>query len=104
MKSLMEFCLERRNKNGFLEPLKAIGFYWLGRRITKNRRVSFEQNALARSLEAMAVSAEIAGEKDDQKQYEKLAVDLKTKLFDVFWDKKENVMKHQRIDGKCRIL
>ena len=32
----------------------------------------------------------------------KLAADLKTKLFDVFWDKKENVMKHQRIDGKMQ--
>ena len=57
---------------------------------------------LARSLEAMAVSAKIAGENEDQKQYQKLSEDLKTKLFDVFWDKKENVMKHQRIDGKMQ--
>lgn len=103
MKSLMEFCLERRNKNGFLEPLEGDWVFidWADG-LPKTGEVSFEQMLLARSLEAMAVSAKIAGESEDQKQYEKLAADLKTKLFDVFWDKKENVMKHQRIDGKMQ--
>ncbi|HET8829855.1 MAG TPA: alpha-rhamnosidase [Pelobium sp.] len=103
MKSLMEFCLERRNKNGFLEPLEGDWVFidWANG-LPKTGEVSFEQMLLARSLEAMAVSAEIAGKNEDQKQYQKLAEDLKTKLFDVFWDKKENVMKHQRIDGKVQ--
>ncbi|MFD2163850.1 alpha-L-rhamnosidase C-terminal domain-containing protein [Paradesertivirga mongoliensis] len=103
MKSLMDFCLGRRNKNGFLEPLEGDWVFidWANG-LPKTGEVSFEQMLLARSLEAMAVSAEIAGEKDDQKEYQKLASDLKTKLFDVFWDKKENVMKHQRIDGKMQ--
>lgn len=103
MKSLMEFCLNRRNKNGFLEPLEGDWVFidWANG-LPKTGEVSFEQMLLARSLEAMAVSAEIAGENEDQKQYQKLAEDLKTKLFDVFWDKKENVMKHQRIDGKMQ--
>ncbi|MFC0780177.1 family 78 glycoside hydrolase catalytic domain [Flavobacterium sp. HJSW_4] len=103
MKSLMDFCLERRNKNGFLEPLEGDWVFidWADG-LPKTGEVSFEQMLLARSLEAMAVSAEIAGKNDDQKQYQKLAADLKTSLFDVFWDKKENVMKHQRIDGKMQ--
>ncbi|HTN19936.1 MAG TPA: alpha-L-rhamnosidase C-terminal domain-containing protein [Pelobium sp.] len=103
MKSLMDFCLKRRNKNGFLEPLEGDWVFidWANG-LPKTGEVSFEQMLLARSLEAMAVSAKIAGENDDQKTYQKLAGDLKTKLFDVFWDKKENVMKHQRIDGKVQ--
>jgi hypothetical protein len=57
---------------------------------------------LVRSLEAIAVSAEIAGELEDHEQYQKLAYDLKGKLFDAFWDKEESVMKHQRIDGEVQ--
>ena len=57
---------------------------------------------LARSLEAMAVSAGIAGENEDQKQYQKLADDLKEMLFEVFWDEEEGVMKHQRLNGKMQ--
>ncbi|MEN3323142.1 amylo-alpha-1,6-glucosidase [Mariniflexile soesokkakense] len=103
MKSLMEFCLGRRNDNGFLEPLEGDWVFidWADG-LPKTGEVSFEQMLLARSLEAMAVSAEIAGETGDQKNYQKLADDLKAKLFDVFWDEKENVMKHQRIDGKMQ--
>ncbi|WP_220699419.1 alpha-L-rhamnosidase-related protein [Pelobium manganitolerans] len=103
MKSLMEFCLERRNKSGFLEPLEGDWVFidWANG-LPKTGEVSFEQMLLARSLEAMSVSAGIAGKNDDQKYYQNLAEDLKTRLFDVFWDKKENVMKHQRIDGKVQ--
>lgn len=103
MKSLMEFCLGRRNENGFLEPLEGDWVFidWADG-LPKTGEVSFEQMLLARSLEAMAVSAKIAGEVEDQKEYQKLADDLKAKLFEVFWDKDENVMKHQRIDGKMQ--
>jgi len=103
MKTLMDFCLNRRNTNGFLEPLEGDWVFidWADG-LPKTGEVSFEQMLLARSLEAMAVSAEIAGEHEDQKQYQKLADNLKEKLFDVFWDEKENVMKHQRIDGKMQ--
>ncbi|MFD0990046.1 alpha-rhamnosidase [Mariniflexile jejuense] len=103
MKTLMDYCLGRRNKNGFLEPLEGDWVFidWADG-LPKTGEVSFEQMLLVRSLEAMAVSAEIASETEDQKLYQKLANDLKTKLFDVFWDEKENIMKHQRIDGKIQ--
>ena len=103
MKTLMDYCLGRRNKNGFLEPLEGDWVFidWADG-LPKTGEVSFEQMLLVRSLEAMAISADIASESEDQKHYHKLADDLKTKLFDVFWDEKENVMKHQRIDGKIQ--
>ncbi|WP_435132756.1 alpha-rhamnosidase [Formosa sp. A9] len=103
MKSLMEYCLGRRNKNGFLEPLEGDWVFidWADG-LPKTGEVSFEQMLLVRSLEAMAVSAEIAGESEDYKAYKNLAEDLKTKLFDIFWDEAENVMKHQRVDGEIQ--
>jgi len=103
MKTLMEYCLGRRNKNGFLEPLEGDWVFidW-AEGLPKTGEVSFEQMLLARSLEAMVISAEISGEDEDQKYYQELADDLKEKLFDVFWDDNENVMKHQRIDGKVQ--
>ncbi len=103
MKSLMDFCLDRRNENGFLEPLEGDWVFidWADG-LPKNGEVSFEQMLLARSLEAMAVSAGIAGENEDQKQYQKLADDLKEMLFEVFWDEEEGVMKHQRLNGKMQ--
>ncbi|MEL0456035.1 amylo-alpha-1,6-glucosidase [Flavobacteriaceae bacterium SZ-1-7] len=103
MKSLMEYCLGRRNQKGFLEPLEGDWVFidWADG-LPKTGEVSFEQMLLLRSLEAMTVSAEIAGEDEDQNKYRKLANDLKLKLFDVFWDDEENVMKHHRIDGQIQ--
>ena len=47
MKSLMEFCLERRNKNGFLEPLEGDWVFidWANG-LPKTGEVSFEQMLL----------------------------------------------------------
>ncbi|MBD0823759.1 alpha-rhamnosidase [Aestuariibaculum marinum] len=103
MKSLMEFCLERRNDNGFLEPLEGDWVFidWADG-LPKTGETSFEQMLLARSLEAMAVSAEIAGKQDDFKKYQTLSDDLKAKLFDIFWDEEQGVMKHQRVDGEMQ--
>nr|WP_245758627.1 amylo-alpha-1,6-glucosidase [Zunongwangia mangrovi] len=103
MKSLMEFVLGRRNEAGFLEPLEGDWVFidWADG-LPKTGEVSFEQMLLARSLEAMAKSAEIAGEKSDQTKYENLAADMQKKLFEVFWDEQNQVMKHQRIDGEMQ--
>lgn len=103
MKTLMEFCLGRRNKDGFLEPLEGDWVFidWADG-LPKTGEVSFEQMLLARSLEAMAVSAKIAGREEDQKRYATLAEEMKKKLFDVFWDEENQVMLHQRIDGEMQ--
>ncbi|MDN3594854.1 amylo-alpha-1,6-glucosidase [Zunongwangia endophytica] len=103
MKSLMEFVLGRRNKSGFLEPLEGDWVFidWADG-LPKTGEVSFEQMLLARSLQAMSKSAEIAGDKNDQKRYENLAKQMQEKLFDVFWDEENQVMKHQRINGEMQ--
>ncbi|SHJ03366.1 alpha-L-rhamnosidase-related protein [Pseudozobellia thermophila] len=101
MKSLMEYCLGRRNEDGFLEPLAGDWVFidWADG-LTKTGEISFEQMLLARSLEAMALSAEIAGDTEGRERYRSLADKTKEKLFDVFWSDTKNVMMHQRLDGK----
>ncbi|MFV0564740.1 MAG: alpha-L-rhamnosidase C-terminal domain-containing protein [Flavobacteriaceae bacterium] len=103
IKTLMEYCLGRRNQNGFLEPLEGDWVFidWADG-LPKTGEVSFEQMLLVRSLEAMTVSAKIAGKVEDEKHYQALATHLKTKLFEVFWDENNQVMKHQRINGKVQ--
>ena len=103
MKSLMEFCLNRRNTSGFLEPLEGDWVFidWADG-LPKKGEISFEQLLFARSLEAMAVCAEITGNIEDQDWYTILANELKEKLFEVYWDSNDGIMKHQRIDGKTQ--
>lgn len=103
MKTLMEYCLGRRNQNGFLEPLEGDWVFidWADG-LPKTGEVSFEQMLLVRSLEAMEVCAKINEEAEDEAFYQELASNLKSKLFDVFWDDENQVMKHQRLDGKIQ--
>lgn len=103
MKSLMDYCLGRRNKEGFLAPLEGDWVFidWADG-LPKTGEVSFEQMLLIKSLEAMALGAEIAGETEDKNKYLQLAIDLKAKLFEVFWDEEHQVMKHHRTDGKVQ--
>ncbi|MDN3669550.1 alpha-rhamnosidase [Echinicola jeungdonensis] len=101
MVSLMDFCLERRNENGMMEGLPGDWIFidWADG-LSKQGEVSFEQMLLARSLEAMAVSAEIAGDEKGQAKYQTLADEMKEKLFDVFWSEDRKAIMHQRVDGE----
>src|SRR5690606_9984795 len=87
MQSLMEFCLERRNKDGLMEGLTGDWIFidW-AEGLSKKGEVSFEQLLFARSLEAMAVSADIAGDEEGSAQYKKLASEMKAKLFEYYWN------------------
>ncbi|MBM1105865.1 alpha-rhamnosidase [Aurantibacter crassamenti] len=101
MKSMMDFCLARRNEDGMLSPLPGDWVFidWADG-LGKTGEVSFEQMLLARSLEAMAVSAGISGDEDGKKEYNELADELRTKLFDVFWSDEKEALMHQRVEGK----
>src|SRR5690606_24006559 len=80
MKSLMEFCLQRRNENGMMEGLPGDWVFidWADG-LTKEGEVSFEQLLLARSLETMAICAQINQENEESKRYSDLAEELKKK-------------------------
>jgi alpha-L-rhamnosidase len=101
MQSLMEFCLNRRNSNGLLEGLPGDWVFidWAAG-LSKQGEVSFEQLLFSRSLETMALCADIAGDKEGQTRYQKLAGELRKKLFDLYWNENKKALVHSRVNGK----
>ncbi|WP_240676103.1 alpha-L-rhamnosidase-related protein [Botryobacter ruber] len=101
MQSLIEFSLDRRNKDGLMEGLAGDWVFidWADG-LSKQGEVSFEQLLLARSLETMALSAEIAGDQQGAARYNKLAAEMKKKLFDIYWSDEKQALVHSRVEGK----
>jgi alpha-L-rhamnosidase len=101
MQSLMAFCLNRRNKDGLMEgqPGDWIFIDWANG-LSKQGEVSFEQLLLCRSLETMALCAGIANDHKAAGGYQEMAVDLKKKLFDFYWNESRQALVHSRINGK----
>ncbi|MBE8721617.1 alpha-L-rhamnosidase-related protein [Sphingobacterium pedocola] len=100
MQSLMEFCLGRRNQNGLMEGLSGDWVFidWADG-LSKKGEVSFEQLLFCRSLETMALCADLLQEQDDKVLYAKEAASLKAKIFDYYWNPAKNAFVHSRIDG-----
>nr|WP_242691728.1 alpha-L-rhamnosidase C-terminal domain-containing protein [Pedobacter sp. SYSU D00823] len=101
MQSLMEYCLSRRNKNGMMEGLAGDWVFidW-AEGLSKKGEVSFEQILLARSLETMATSAEIAGDTEGKAKYSQLGAELKSKIFKNYWNDQKKALVHSMVDGK----
>jgi alpha-L-rhamnosidase len=101
MKKLMDYVLARRNKDGLMEWMSGDWIFidW-AEGLSKKGEVSFEQLLLARSLETIALCANIANDNDAESQYNALAVDLRKKLFDIYWNDTKQALVHSRIDGK----
>lgn len=101
MKTLMDYVLARRNKDGLMEWMNGDWIFidW-AEGLSKKGEVSFEQLLLARSLETMGLCANIANDKDAATQYDTLAADMRTKLFSIYWNDTKQALVHSRIDGK----
>ncbi len=101
MKTLMEYVLARRNKDGLMEWMTGDWIFidW-AEGLSKKGEVSFEQLLLARSLETMALCANIANDKEAATQYNTLAADMRKKLFDIYWHEQKHALVHSRVDGK----
>jgi len=101
MVSLMDWVLGRRNENGMVQGLAGDWVFidWADGHLDKNGEVSFEQILFCRSLETMALCAEIYGDTESVPKYRAMARDLKGKLFDYFWDEDKQAFAHNRIDG-----
>jgi alpha-L-rhamnosidase len=101
MQSLMTYCLQRRDKDGLMEGLPGDWIFidWADG-LSKKGQVSFEQLLFCRSLETMALCADIMNDKQGATEYKKLGADLKTKLFAYYWNEQKQALVHSRIDGK----
>jgi len=101
MQSLMDFCLSRRNSDGMMEGLAGDWVFidWADFKMSKSGEVSFEQLLFCRSLETMALCADIMGDTENEARYTSLASDLKSKLFASFWSANKNAFIHNRENG-----
>jgi len=99
MKTLMEFCIGRANKNGFVEGLPGDWVFIDWAPIEKSGEVSFEQLLFCRSLETMAKCAELVNDRQDAERYSKLSASLKQKITDTFWSDRKEAFLHSRVNG-----
>jgi hypothetical protein len=101
MKSMMDYCLSRRNKNGLMEGLSGDWTFidWAAG-LSKKGEISFEQLLFARSLETMSLCAEIANDRPNIAEYKKLAADIKAKVFSIYWNKEKQALVHSRVNGR----
>jgi hypothetical protein len=101
MKSLMDYCLSRRDADGMMQGMAGDWVFidWADFTMSKAGELSFEQLLFARSLETMALCANIMNDNDNAKKYTDLAFNLKSKLFNVFWSETQNAFIHNRENG-----
>lgn len=102
MKSLMDYCLSRRDKDGMMQGLAGDWVFidWADFKMSKAGQVSFEQLLFCRSLETMALCSNLLNDKQQADNYTKLAVDLKAKLLPAFWSDKAGAFVHNRENGQ----
>lgn len=101
MKSLMDYVLGRRNKNGLLEGMTGDWVFidWANG-LSKKGELSFEQMLFAKSLETMALCADLNGKSDESAEYKRLAEDIKKKLNTSFWSNEKHAMVHSLVNGQ----
>lgn len=101
MQSLMDYCLGRRNKDGLLQGLAGDWIFidW-AEGLSKKGEVSFEQLLFCRSLETMALCANMVNDTKNAEMYKQLAADMKAKLFSIYWNDEKHALVHSRVDGK----
>ena len=100
MQSLMEYCLGRRNKDGFMEGLPGDWVFvdWADK-LSKKGALSFEQLLFCRSLETMAICAKLVNDPAAASKYQQEAEQLKAKLMKTYWSPSKQAMVHSLIDG-----
>lgn len=102
MQTLMDYVLGRTNANGMVEGMTGDWVFvdWADGYLDKHGELSFEQVLFCKSLETMALCADLAGYKADAKHYNKLAQELRNKLLPAFWDEEKQALVHNRIKGQ----
>lgn len=100
MESLMSYVLGRTNHNGMVEGMTGDWVFvdWADGWLDKKGELSYEQVLFAKSLETMALCADISGNADDATQYNTMARELIDKLIPAFWNEEKQALVHNRID------
>lgn len=102
MQSMMEFILGRTNKRGMVEGLSGDWVFvdWADGFMDKKGELSFQQVLFARSLETMAICAELYGDSIGAAKYRQHFEHLRSLLIPAFWNDEKKALVHNSIDGK----
>lgn len=94
MLSLMEYVVSRTDDRGLIIGRTGDWVFvdWADEPMAKQGELAFEQVLFARSLEAMAQCAALAG--DDPTPYRQRARDVAAQLLPRFWDDKQGALRH----------
>ncbi len=99
MVTMMDFVLNRRNKNGMLEGLHNDWVFIDWAPMAKDGELSVIQLLFARSLDAMAETAALVKDDSRAATYRQLSAELKSKITATFWDPQRQLYVHSRKDG-----
>jgi alpha-L-rhamnosidase len=102
MQTMMDYILGRTNKNGMVEGQTGDWVFvdWADGYMDKKGELSYEQVLFTKSLETMAICAELAGNAADHTKFERLAADLRAKLVPAFWNEAKKALVHNRLNGE----
>jgi len=102
MASMMDYVLGRTNKDGMVEGMTGDWVFvdWADGYMDKHGELSFEQILFCKSLETMALCADLTDNKQDKEKYDKLYSSLKSKLEPAFWNNEKQGFVHNRLNGK----
>lgn len=101
MESMMQYVLSRRNTRGLVEGQAGDWIFidWADGYMDKKGEVSFEQLLFCRSLETMALCAEVLEKPAETEKYEALAGGVKDILLNEFWDESKHAFIHSKFNG-----
>jgi hypothetical protein len=96
MHTLMDYVLGRTNANGMVEGLTGDWVFidWADGYMEKKGELSFEQVLFCKSLETMALCANLAVNEQDAKKYTGLASNLRKKIVSDFWNESKQALVH----------
>ena len=102
MQTLMDYVLGRTNTNGMVEGMTGDWVFvdWADGYLDKRGELSFEQVLFCKSLETMALCADLVGDASDKAKYKGLSDALRSKLEPAFWNEQKQALVHNRVDGK----
>jgi len=102
MKSLLDFCLSRRNKNGLMEGLAGDWVFidWADFPMSKSGAVGFEQYLLYCSVSATRQIAQALENKQDAEYFAALESEIQKTLYDYMFDENRQVFVHNYDKGK----
>jgi alpha-L-rhamnosidase len=101
MQSMMDYVLGRTNKNGMVEGQTGDWVFvdWADGYMDKHGELSYEQVLFCKSLETMALCADLAKNNADKAKYDGLATALRSKLEPAFWNEAKKALVHNRLNG-----